>query len=93
MAYPTYGRHTIIIFVFRLLFDALHFPVILSDEDGAGRGPQLLGLVVVVVDEIGLEDSAFLHLADKEDCFRRFRDYHFKVDAFELALVKLRGVH
>ena len=91
-AYPAYCRHTLVVPFLCLLFDAPHYAVVLFPKDGAGRGPRLVGLVVVVVDELGLEESAFLHLADKEDCFRRVRDDHFEVDAFELALVGLRGV-
>ena len=86
-AYPTYGRNTFVVLVLCLPFDAPYLPVVLFYEDGAGRGPQLVGLVAVVVDELVLEESTFLHLADEEDCFRRVRDYHFKVDDFELALV------
>ena len=91
-AYPAYGRHNFVVLFLRLTFDAPHFAVVLFDKDSAGRGPQHVSLVFVVVDELGIEESAFLHLADEEDFFRRAQYYHFEVDAFELTLVKLHGV-
>ena len=79
-------RHAFVVFVFSLSFYATHFAVVLFCEEINDRLPSLVGFFVVIVNELGIEDPALVHLADKKDCFCCVGDEYVKVDAFDLAL-------
>ena len=67
--YSAQGCHDFVVLVFSLHFYATYFVVVLFGEELDDRRPPLVDCVVVIVNELGLEEPALVHLADEEDCF------------------------